>query len=201
LNTFSSVRRFQDFLRANKLIFACAESCTGGLLARQMTSLPGSSEVFWGGAVTYANEAKTALLGVPAALIESEGAVSAAVAIAMVEGVAAHSGADLSVSITGIAGPGGGTADKPVGTVWFGLSALRNGRRGRAAVRFRFRGGRTGVQARAARWARRLAVVWWESGMELDSLRALADNEGKLIDTALGGPSSHPPLKQSPPKQ
>src|SRR5689334_6248572 len=106
LSKYSSVRHFQRFLRANGLIFACAESCTGGLLSREMTSLAGSSDVFWGGLVTYSNEAKTALLGVPAALIESGGAVSAAVALAMVEGLAARSGADLAVSITGIAGPG-----------------------------------------------------------------------------------------------
>ncbi len=190
---YRSVRQFQNFLRENGLMFACAESCTGGLLSREMTALAGSSDVFWGGVVSYANEAKTSLLGVPAELVEAHGAVSAPVAVAMVRGLVLHSGVPLAVSITGVAGPGGGTAEKPVGTVWFGLSAFRGGRR-EAAVRLRFRGRRGAVQTQAARWARVLAAVWWASGMELDSLRALSDNEENLFEPAPAAPVSpqHP---------
>jgi nicotinamide-nucleotide amidase len=159
-----------------------------------MTAPAGSSDVFWGGAVTYANEAKTALLGVSPALIAAEGAVSAAVAVAMVQGLAERSGAPLAVSITGIAGPSGGSAEKPVGTVWFGLSALKSGQRGTAAFRRRFGGGRGSVQAQAARWARVLAAVWWESGMDLDSLRTLSDNEENLFEPA----HAAPPFPQHP---
>lgn len=182
LTQYRSVRRFQTFLRANRLTFACAESCTGGLLSREMTALPGASDVFWGSVVSYANEAKTTLLGVPSELIEAEGAVSAAVALAMVDGLSA-SGVPLAVSITGIAGPGGGTAEKPVGTVWFGLSAKKREWR-TAAVRLRFFGRRWSVQTQAARWARVLAAAWWESGPDLDSLRGLLDNGGKSFEMA-----------------
>lgn len=103
-----------------------AESCTGGLIAAALTAVPGSSDVVDRGFVTYSNAAKIAMLGVPAALIEAHGAVSAAVAAAMAEGALARSDAHVAVSVTGVAGPGGGTAEKPVGTVWFGL-AVRGG--------------------------------------------------------------------------
>lgn len=99
---------------------ACAESCTGGLIAAACTDLAGSSDWFERGFVTYSNAAKTELLGVPAALIAQHGAVSEAVVRAMVEGAVAHSHAQVAVAVTGIAGPGGGSADKPVGTVWLG---------------------------------------------------------------------------------
>lgn len=102
---------------------ATAESCTGGLLAKQLTDVPGSSAYFLRGYVAYSNEAKTALLGVPAALIEAKGAVSEAVARAMALGCRAEAGTDLALSITGIAGPTGGTPpDKPVGLVYVGLA-------------------------------------------------------------------------------
>ncbi len=129
--------------RAAGLTIATAESCTGGLVAGTLTAIAGSSDVLDRGFVTYSNAAKTEMLGVPAALIETEGAVSEAVACAMAEGALRHSPASLSVSITGIAGPGGGSATKPVGLVWFGLA-----RRG-GAVRTRRReisGDRTAVR-------------------------------------------------------
>ena len=96
---------------------AMAESCTGGLVAAALTAIPGSSRVVERGFVTYSNQAKNSMLGVPEALIEHHGAVSAEVARAMAEGALIHSDADVSLSITGIAGPDGGTATKPVGTV------------------------------------------------------------------------------------
>jgi len=105
-------------LRARAWRLAAAESCTGGLLAAACTSLPGSSDWFERGFVTYSNAAKQEMLGVPAALIERHGAVSQPVAQAMALGALARSGADLAVAITGIAGPGGAVPGKPVGTVW-----------------------------------------------------------------------------------
>jgi nicotinamide-nucleotide amidase len=108
-------------LRTHDLTLATAESCTGGLIAHRITNVPGSSEVFTHGFVTYANEAKTDLLGVSAADISQHGAVSETVARQMAEGAAKSSGADLAVAVTGIAGPGGGSDEKPVGTAWIGL--------------------------------------------------------------------------------
>lgn len=102
---------------------ATAESCTGGLIAATLTAIAGSSDVVERGFVTYSNAAKTELLGVPAELIAQVGAVSEAVAARMAEGALAHSAADMAVSVTGVAGPGGGSAEKPVGLVWFGLAA------------------------------------------------------------------------------
>jgi nicotinamide-nucleotide amidase len=106
--------------------FAIAESCTGGQIANRITNVPGASEVFTHGFVTYANEAKVEMLGVPTDLIDEHGAVSEPVARAMAEGALRASGSDIAVSVTGIAGPGGGSEDKPVGTAWIGL-ALRDG--------------------------------------------------------------------------
>lgn len=107
---------------ARGLKLATAESCTGGLVAGLLTAIPGSSAVVERGFVTYSNEAKTEAIGVPATLVAAHGAVSEPVARAMAEGALVHSHADVAVSITGIAGPGGGSALKPVGLVWFGLA-------------------------------------------------------------------------------
>ena len=101
---------------------ALAESCTGGRIASLVTDVPGASEVFTHGYVTYANEAKRDMLGVPMDPIEAHGAVSEEVAIAMAEGALKNAGADMAVSVTGIAGPSGGSEEKPVGTVWIGLA-------------------------------------------------------------------------------
>jgi nicotinamide-nucleotide amidase len=97
-----------------------AESCTGGLIAGACTDIAGSSDWFERGFVSYSNQAKTEMLGVDAALIAEHGAVSEAVALAMARGAVAHSRARCSLAVTGVAGPGGGSAAKPVGTVWFG---------------------------------------------------------------------------------
>ena len=116
----------------NRLVEACvargvtlatAESCTGGLAAARITAVSGSSAVFLGGIVSYANTAKRALLGVPQPVLEQDGAVSEACAAAMAEGARQRLKADLAVAVTGIAGPTGGTPEKPVGLVCFGLAA------------------------------------------------------------------------------
>lgn len=124
---------------------ATAESCTGGLVAGLLTAVPGSSAVVERGFVTYSNEAKSEAIGVPAELVEAHGAVSEAVARAMADGALAASRADVAVAITGIAGPGGGSAAKPVGLVHFGLATgdgvrhleRRYGDLGRAEIRRR----------------------------------------------------------------
>jgi nicotinamide-nucleotide amidase len=107
---------------ASPLRIATAESCTGGLLAARLTELPGSSEYFNGAVVVYANEAKAALAGVPAELIERHGAVSSEVAKTLADGARAALDADIGVGITGVAGPGGGTEQKPVGLVWVSVT-------------------------------------------------------------------------------
>jgi nicotinamide-nucleotide amidase len=107
--------------RDKSLALATAESCTGGLLAGLITTIPGASDIFDRGFITYSNEAKVECLGVSPELLASFGAVSPEVAAAMAEGALADSRADIALSITGIAGPGGGSAEKPVGLVHFGL--------------------------------------------------------------------------------
>ena len=111
-----------SFLIKNQKMLATAESCTGGMIAAACTDLAGSSAWFERGFVTYSNAAKTELLGVPTDLIAQHGAVSDAVVRAMVQGAIAHSHAQVAVAVTGVAGPTGGSAAKPVGTVWFGFA-------------------------------------------------------------------------------
>jgi nicotinamide-nucleotide amidase len=122
-----AARALLDLCREKKLKLATAESCTGGLVIAVLTDVAGSSDVVDRGFVTYSNAAKQAMLGVPAAMLERYGAVSKEVALAMATGALAHAPVDLTVSITGIAGPGGATAGKPVGLVHFGAAA-RGGR-------------------------------------------------------------------------
>lgn len=110
-------------LRSRRLKLATAESCTGGLIAARLTDVAGSSDVVERGFVTYSNEAKAELLGVPMTLIDRHGAVSEPVARAMAEGAIANSHADISVAVTGVAGPGGGTAAKPVGLVHIAVAS------------------------------------------------------------------------------
>ena len=111
-----------DLMLKDKLKLVTAESCTGGMIAAACTDLAGSSDWFERGFVTYSNDAKTELLDVQAQLLLSEGAVSEAVARAMVRGALAHSHAQVAVAVTGVAGPTGGSPAKPVGTVWFGFA-------------------------------------------------------------------------------
>ncbi|MFI4929124.1 MAG: CinA family protein [Burkholderiales bacterium] len=137
-----------DRLRSLGWRLACAESCTGGLLAAACTELAGSSDWFERGVVSYSNRAKVTLLGVPQPVIDAHGAVSEAVARAMVEGIAGSSGADLAVSVTGIAGPAGGSVAKPVGTVWFGFAVRhRDGTLEVGSEHRRFDGDRAQVRA------------------------------------------------------
>ena len=137
------VQDLATLLRRRGWLLATAESCTGGLIAAACTDLAGSSDWFERGFVTYSNAAKTELLGVPAALIAQHGAVSEPVARAMAEGALAHSRAQLSVAVTGVAGPSGGSADKPVGTVW--VAWKRRGGYARAQA-FQFDGDREAVR-------------------------------------------------------
>lgn len=133
--------------RAKGVTIATAESCTGGLVAGLLTEIAGSSDVVERGFVTYSNQAKTELLGVPEAILAAHGAVSAETARAMVEGVLAHAPVDLAAAITGIAGPDGATPGKPVGTVFVGI-----GRKGGEVLveRHEFPGGRDQIRTQAA---------------------------------------------------
>jgi nicotinamide-nucleotide amidase len=138
-----------DRARSQGVRLAVAESCTGGLLGARLTEIPGSSEVFVGGVIAYDNAPKMDLLGVPAALLAEHGAVSEPVARAMAQGAAERFGVGTALSVTGIAGPGGGTPAKPVGTVWFGCVL-----EGRAEThRVLFAGTRHEIRARAAQAA------------------------------------------------
>jgi PncC family amidohydrolase len=144
-----------DALRERGLRLATVESCTGGLMGAAITEIAGASDIYLGGWVTYANWLKTELVDVPADLLGpgGPGAVSGEVAEAMAEGGLERSGADWCVSITGIAGPGGGAAEKPVGTVWLGLASAEGAR----SRRMQFTGGREEIRvaavAAALRWA------------------------------------------------
>ncbi len=140
-------------LRAAREAIATAESCTGGLLAKCLTDLPGSSDYFERGWVTYSNAAKQEDLGVEGRLLARHGAVSEEVALAMVRGALDGSNAHHAVAITGIAGPAGGSAAKPVGTVWIGWGYRRRGRVRIHATAYRFRGGRDAIRRQATRTA------------------------------------------------
>lgn len=142
LSTQSVCGLLADLLLKKQWLLATAESCTGGLIAAACTDLAGSSNWFERGFVTYSNAAKTELLGVDAALIARDGAVSETVVRAMVQGAVQHSRAQVAVAVTGIAGPTGGSREKPVGTVWFGwatpsgvVSEVRHFKGDRAQVR------------------------------------------------------------------
>jgi PncC family amidohydrolase len=147
-------------LLARRAHLALAESCTGGLVGARVTAVPGSSRYLLGGIVAYHNRAKTALLGVPRALLARCGAVSAPVAAAMARGARRAFAADVAVAVTGIAGPGGGSPAKPVGLVYVAVSS-RDRTRSRRAV---FSGGRARVRAQAADLALILLLECLEDG-------------------------------------
>jgi nicotinamide-nucleotide amidase len=144
--TRAAVERLLALCRSRTLMIATAESCTGGLLAGALTDIAGSSDVFERGFATYSNEAKAEILGVPWALIQTKGAVSAEVARAMADGALARSRATLSAAITGVAGPGGGSAAKPVGLVF--IAAARRGR-DTVVERHQFAGDRASVRTQS----------------------------------------------------
>jgi len=131
----ATAARVLEIFRARGLMIATAESCTGGLVVGTLTEIAGSSDVVNCGFVTYADEAKQTMLGVPAATLKRHGAVSAKTAAAMAAGALKNSRADVAVAITGIAGPGGGSKEKPVGLVYF-AAASRDGRRLACVRRF-----------------------------------------------------------------
>ncbi len=132
-----------ELLKQKNMTLATAESCTGGLLSHRITNIPGSSSYFLEGVVSYSNEAKVKILGVPMELIEIHGAVSAPVVEAMAKGVRHISGSDLGIGISGVAGPGGGTLEKPVGTVYIGLDSKTKGTLSR---KFQFHGTREEIK-------------------------------------------------------
>lgn len=136
-------RRVVDLLRARGEMLAVAESCTGGGLGRDITEEAGVSDVFWGGLLVYADDAKVRLAGVSEDLLARHGAVSAEVAVALAEGLRSLAGTEWSVSITGVAGPGGGSPAKPVGTVWIAVA----GADGTSSKGRRFGGDRGAVRA------------------------------------------------------
>jgi len=150
-----SARRTLDSLKQRDLKLATAESCTGGMVAAALTAISGSSAVLERGVVTYSNDAKTEMLGVPADLIRTHGAVSAPVARAMAEGALAHSHADRAVAITGIAGPNSDGTTKPVGLVHFALAVRGEPTRERVE---RFDGDRDAVRLQAALTALEMAA-------------------------------------------
>jgi nicotinamide-nucleotide amidase len=137
-----------DRCRELKLTLAVAESCTGGMLGERLTNIPGSSDVFLGGVIAYHNDVKKDLLGVTANDLEKHGAVSEAVALQMAAGIRERTGADVGVSVTGIAGPGGGTPEKPVGLMWVAVHASEA-----KARRFHVGGDRAEIRQRAAQAA------------------------------------------------
>lgn len=134
-----------ELLKARGMTCATAESCTGGGVGSAITAVPGSSAVFWGGIISYDNSVKQNVLGVSEEVLKTVGAVSSECAAAMAEGARKLLKTDLAVSLTGIAGPDGGSAEKPVGLVWFGL-ATSTGVRTEKAI---FRGDRAGIRANA----------------------------------------------------
>jgi len=152
--TLAEAAALLEAMKEQNLTLATAESCTGGLIAAALTAIAGSSAVVLGGFVTYSNAAKTAMVGVPAGLIGRVGAVSEEVARAMAEGALARTGASIALSCTGVAGPGGGSAEKPVGLVH--LAAAWAGH-GTIHARKEFPGDRTAIRAATVREAFALA--------------------------------------------
>ena len=148
-------------LRERGLKLSLAESCTGGLLGDRITNLPGSSEYFWGSLVTYAYEAKVAVLNVSWDTLNSKGAVSRETVLEMARGALAALNTDIAVSVSGIAGPGGGTDEKPVGTTWICLVAAD----GEWTRLFQFQGDRLENKASAADAALQLLLDYLEGGI------------------------------------
>jgi nicotinamide-nucleotide amidase len=149
-------RQVLDACRARGVMLATAESCTGGMIAAALTDIAGSSDVVDRGFVTYSNEAKMAMLGVAEATLAAHGAVSRETALEMAAGALANSRAGIALSVTGVAGPGGGSAEKPVGLVWFGLAI--DGRETMAEQRLFSDRGRAFVRAESVRTMLEMAL-------------------------------------------
>lgn len=152
------------WLRERGWKLAIAESCTGGLIGNRITNVPGSSDYFLGGVVAYAYEAKVALLGVSWDTLKACGAVSRETVLEMARGARKALGADLAVSVTGIAGPGGGLPNKPVGTTWVGLAAPD----GEWARLFCFEGDRGGIKSSSADQALQMLMDYLQGARALD---------------------------------
>ncbi len=154
MNALDTVKTLAEILKSKDWKMAAAESCTGGLVCAAITELAGSSDWFERGYITYSNEAKSECLGVSADLIESHGAVSEAVARAMAEGAQLNSGSNAAISITGIAGPSGGSTEKPVGTVCFGWVIQNDAGENRILTKtMHFDGDRQAVREQACDYA------------------------------------------------
>lgn len=151
----SIAERLVELLKARGLVCATAESCTGGGIGAEITSVPGSSAVFAGGVISYSNSVKHEVLGVSAENLERYGAVSAQVACEMAEGARRLTKADLAVAVTGVAGPDGGSAEKPVGTVWFAVASAG----GTRAEKKLFMGDRASVRAQTVTHALGMLTV------------------------------------------
>lgn len=134
-----------EYLKSRNQVLATAESCTGGWVAQEITAIAGSSEWFDAGFVTYSNQAKVRMLGVAESSLAEAGAVSEAVVLEMARGAVANSAATVSIAISGVAGPGGGSIEKPVGTVWIAWSKFHK----ESAERFNFAGDRESVRSQA----------------------------------------------------
>ena len=151
----TTAERLVQVLTEKKMTCATAESCTGGGVGHAITAVAGSSAVFWGGVISYDNSVKRGVLGVPEEVLATQGAVSSECAAAMADGARRLVKTDLAVSVTGIAGPGGGSAAKPVGLVWFGLASAK----GVTTEKRIFPGDRTAVRMAAVEHALRLLLA------------------------------------------
>ena len=146
LSELELVERIGRIMCNAGLTLSAAESCTGGMLGMLLTSVPGASGWFMGGVIAYSNTLKTTVLNIPSSLLETEGAVSKETALAMAAGIRKLTGSDISISVTGIAGPGGGSLEKPVGTIWMAVCSNQSV----SAEMKRFTGNRDVVRRKAA---------------------------------------------------
>ncbi len=146
LSEIELVKRIGSIMLKEAITMSAAESCTGGMVGMLLTSLPGSSAWFLGSVTAYSNSFKTAILNIPSSMIEEEGAVSRETALAMAAGIRKLTGSDISISVTGIAGPDGGSSEKPVGTVWMAVCSSQSV----STEMKRFQGGRDVVRRKAA---------------------------------------------------
>jgi nicotinamide-nucleotide amidase len=194
-STTALARSLLDLCRSRRLTIATAESCTGGLVAGALTDIPGSSDVIDRGFITYSNDAKRVMLGVDATTLATFGAVSKETATQMAVGALERTGVDLTVSITGIAGPGGATPGKPVGLVHL-AAAARDGRIIHRECRFGAIG-RTAVRLRSVVEALRMLMELARGPQQVKPRRAAVS---RLRPRAVRTPRRHPVKRRSPPR-